>query len=109
MQRASMRRRHRASPDRDDATALRIRSGDAAPMVSLTLVLTFPTGRLEGVPESLIWGTGVVTIVGATVVSFFVSPVLVPAGSISGCAGACPPNALLTSPDLSLAHDLLQV
>ena len=76
-------------------------------LANLTLILTFPTGRLDRWPERIV-------LIGALVIgalpyllTILVSPVLVPAGSISGCSGPCPDNGLLVHANPQLAADLV--
>ena len=79
-------------------------------MGSLTLVLAFPTGRLDGRPERLLLAAGVVTVCVPFVVIALSSPALVPAGTISGCLAACPANGLMVfSPDTALAMEMVRI
>ena len=66
-------------------------------IVSLTLVLAFPTGRLERWPERVLLVASVALVFVPYLAAVLVAPVLAPSGSISGCASSCPANGLLVS------------
>ena len=72
-------------------------------LASLTLILAFPTGRLDRWPERLVLIGAVVIGVVPYLVTILVSPVLIPAGTISGCSGRCPDNGLLVHANPQLA------
>ena len=73
---------------------------------NLLLILTFPTGRLDGRAAKLIMlvAAGVGAPLYLAVVTLL--PQLGPDGSISGCRGVCPENGLAVTSELSLAVDL---
>ena len=77
-------------------------------LAALVLILTFPTGRLEGMAARAILAVGVIGAVLNTVM-LMVAPQLEGDGSISACRGACPPNGLRLVSDVSLAIDLGRV
>ena len=57
----------------------------------------------------LLLPAGVLTVCVPFVVMTLSSPVLVPAGTISGCRAACPANGLRVSRDASLAKEMVRV
>jgi signal transduction histidine kinase len=76
-------------------------------LISLVLILTFPTGRLDGRPAKLILLAAAVGFILNTAIVALV-PQLGPDGSISGCRALCPDNALAITSQLSLAVDLIK-
>jgi signal transduction histidine kinase len=75
-------------------------------LVTLTLILAFPSGRLDDrASRALLAAAAAVVAAWALVV--MLTPQLVPAGSISGCAGACPDNGLLVTPAPDTAASVL--
>jgi signal transduction histidine kinase len=75
-------------------------------LVNLVLILTFPTGRLDGLAAKLILLAAVVAVILPYAVVITLVPQLGPDGSISGCRALCPDNALAITSQLSLAVDL---
>jgi signal transduction histidine kinase len=75
-------------------------------LVNLVLILTFPTGRLDGLAAKLILLAAVVAVVIPYTVVILLVPQLGPDGSISGCRALCPDNALAVTANLPLAVDL---
>jgi signal transduction histidine kinase len=75
---------------------------------NLTLILTFPTGRLDGLAAKLILLAAVVLVVVPLEVGLALVPTLGPDGSISGCSAACPHNALTIASGSQLAADIYQ-
>jgi signal transduction histidine kinase len=78
-------------------------------LATLLLILTFPTGRLEGWAAKLIL---FVAIVAAAVPATLIELVLPQVGagaSISGCKALCPQNALAVTSQPSLALDLADI
>ncbi|HEX6025987.1 MAG TPA: histidine kinase [Solirubrobacter sp.] len=77
-------------------------------MVTLTLILAFPSGRLDRASRLLLAaGALFVALPGVLVVAL--TPRLVAIGSISGCAGACPENGLLLTAAPGAAATLLDL
>ena len=66
-------------------------------LATLALILAFPSGRLSGRADRLILMAGAVTAVAPFTAYVLVSRHIAGEGSISGCRGACPANALLVS------------
>jgi signal transduction histidine kinase len=75
-------------------------------LVNLLLILTFPTGRLDGLAAKLILLAAVVAVVVPYAVVIMLVPQLGPDASISGCRALCPDNALAVTSDVPLAVDL---
>ena len=74
---------------------------------ALTLILTFPSGRLDGKAARAIFALGAIGVtVNSAVV--FLAPQLAADGSISDCLLACPPNGLRLVSDPSLAVELVR-
>jgi signal transduction histidine kinase len=64
-------------------------------VITMALILAFPSGRLDDrVARALLAGT-VLTIGVPAIAVVLLSPSLEAFGSISGCAGACPANGLM--------------
>ena len=74
-------------------------------LCTLVLILTFPTGRLDGLAARLIVTATVIVAVMYSVTISMV-PQIGPEGSISGCRAMCPDNALAVTSNLPLAVDL---
>lgn len=72
---------------------------------TLVLILTFPTGRLDGLAAKLILTATVIAAVMYSVTLLLV-PQIGAEGSISGCRAMCPDNALAVTSNLPLAVDL---
>jgi signal transduction histidine kinase len=61
--------------------------------LSITLVLAFPSGRLDGLPERVIIAAALLGYTVPYLIWLVASPVqLIPRLSLSGCRGACPSN-----------------
>ena len=77
-------------------------------VVNLLLILTFPTGRLEGVVAKLIILSAVgIALLYAVIISLL--PVRGAGGSISGCREACPENGLAITSNVPLAVQLSDI
>ena len=76
-------------------------------VITLALILAFPTGRLDGTAERLILVVAVVGIVVPIALAVLVAPQIAGTAAISSCSGACPANAFLISSDPALASPLL--
>ena len=78
-------------------------------LATLLLILTFPTGRLEGWAAKLIlFAAGLAVAVPATLIDL-VLPQVGAEASISGCKALCPENALAVTSQPSLALDLTDI
>jgi signal transduction histidine kinase len=75
-------------------------------LASLVMILTFPTGRLDGLAAKLILLFAVVVALPPYLIVVALLPHLGPDGSISGCRALCPDNALAITSQVSLAVDL---
>jgi signal transduction histidine kinase len=62
-------------------------------VMTLTVIVAFPSGRLDGVAEQTIIAA-VWFIAAGWFVEFLTAPVYPPVGEISGCRAACPRNGL---------------
>jgi signal transduction histidine kinase len=70
------------------------------------LIVTFPTGRVNGLAAKLVLaGSAVVAALNLWLVAML--PHTGAGGAISGCRGACPRNGLAVVPDTARALDLL--
>jgi signal transduction histidine kinase len=78
-------------------------------LAAYVLILTFPTGRLDGVASKLILLAAVVGAVLPAIVILLLLPQVGAGGSISGCSALCPENALAITSNPSLALDLWEV
>ena len=77
-------------------------------VTNLLLILTFPTGRLEGVFAKLIILSAVgIALLYAVIISLL--PVRGAGGSISGCREACPENGLAITSNVPLAVQLSDI
>ena len=77
-------------------------------VANLLLILTFPTGRLEGVFAKLIFLCAVgVALLFAVIISLL--PERGAGGSISGCREACPENGLAITSNVPLAVELSDI
>ena len=72
------------------------------------LILTFPTGRLDGLIAKLLL-LGYVALSLLVVAIVLMLPQLPPGGSISGCREQCPENALAITSNVPLAIDLNEI
>jgi signal transduction histidine kinase len=75
-------------------------------LATLVLILTFPTGRLDGLAAKLILVAAVAVAIPLDLMAIALLPQLGPDGSISGCRALCPDNALAIASHPSLALDL---
>jgi signal transduction histidine kinase len=78
-------------------------------LAAYVLILTFPTGRLEGLASKLILLAAVFGAVLPSIVILLLLPQVGAGGSISGCHALCPTNALAITSQASLALDLWAV
>jgi signal transduction histidine kinase len=77
-------------------------------VITLALILAFPTGRLDGPVVRALLAAGIIgTAFGVVIV--MVAPVIGAEGSISGCRAACPENGLFVSANVPLALRLIDV
>jgi signal transduction histidine kinase len=76
---------------------------------NLVLILTFPTGRLDGRFAKSILIAAVLVVVLPSTMYKLLSPHLGPDASISSCLAMCPPNGLVLSAQPSLALDLADI
>jgi signal transduction histidine kinase len=82
---------------------------NAVGLVAYVLILTFPTGRLDGLASKLILLAAVFGAVLPSIVILLLLPQVGAGGSISGCQALCPTNALAITSEPSLALDLWAV
>ena len=75
-------------------------------VITLALILGFPSGRLDGAAERAILAAACVGVVVPLVGVLAVAPQITAAASISGCRDVCPANALLIWPNAALAGRL---
>jgi signal transduction histidine kinase len=75
-------------------------------LATLVVILTFPTGRLDGGAAKLILLTAVAVALPLDLIAIALLPQLGPDGSISGCRALCPDNALAIASHPTLALDL---
>jgi signal transduction histidine kinase len=78
-------------------------------LATLLLILTFPTGRLEGWPAKLIMLAAIVAAAVPATLIVLVAPQLGAGASISGCQALCPHNALAVTSRPSLALHLADI
>jgi hypothetical protein len=78
-------------------------------VATLAIILTFPTGRLRGLPERVLLAAGALVVPGLTFAFIALSPQISGEGSISGCLGPCPANAGLVSAEPDVARRLLEL
>ena len=76
-------------------------------LMTLALILAFPSGRLDGSAERLILAVGFIGVVIPVALAVMVSPHVSAGLTIAGCSGACPANGLLVTPDAALAARLI--
>ena len=74
-------------------------------VVTLALILAFPSGRFDDVVSRVLLVAAVIAVTIPGAVSVLLAPELDPVGSISGCSGACPANGLMVTaaPDAATA------
>ena len=75
-------------------------------VVTLAVILAFPTGRLDGVVERVLVAGAAIGVTALYVVSLTLSPTIAPVGTISVCEPACPENGWLITADAGLAAAL---
>jgi signal transduction histidine kinase len=75
---------------------------------TLLLILTFPTGRLDGLAARLIVAAGALFVAIPGTVAVFLLPQAGADGSISGCRALCPRNGLLIASSPSTALDIVR-
>jgi signal transduction histidine kinase len=78
-------------------------------LATLLVILTFPTGRLEGWPAKLCLLVGVVGVAIPATLQTLMLPQVGAGASISGCRALCPENGLAFTSQPSLALDLSNV
>jgi signal transduction histidine kinase len=78
-------------------------------LATQVVILTFPTGRLDGMAAKLILLFAVAVALPLDLVVVALLPQLGPDGSISGCRALCPENALAIASQPSLAGDLYRL
>jgi signal transduction histidine kinase len=74
---------------------------------TLILILTFPTGRLDGIAAKVILAGGV-GVAALNVWLIVMLPQTGAGGAISGCRELCPENGLAFAPNVELALDLIK-
>jgi Histidine kinase-, DNA gyrase B-, and HSP90-like ATPase len=75
---------------------------------ALALILSFPSGRLDGRAERLIFAIGVTVVSGTYLTMVLLSPQIASQSAISACASACPANGLLVASEPALVIDVLR-
>jgi len=78
-------------------------------LAAYVLILTFPTGRLDGLVPKLILLFAIVGAVVPAMIILALLPQVGAGGSISGCRALCPENALAITSRPALALDLWEV
>jgi signal transduction histidine kinase len=78
-------------------------------LAAYVLILTFPTGRLDGLAAKLIVLAALLLAVVPAIVILLLLPQVGAGGSISGCRELCPENALAITSNPSLALDLWEI
>ena len=66
--------------------------------LTLALILSFPSGRLDGRAERAILAVGTTAALGVYLALVLFSPQIASQSSISACTAACPENGLLVAP-----------
>ena len=82
---------------------------NAVGLAAYVLILTFPTGRLDGPVPKLILIFVIVGAVVPAIVILLLLPQVGAGGSISGCRELCPENVLAIASDPALALDLFEI
>jgi len=77
--------------------------------LTLALILSFPSGRLDGRAERLMLVTGATAVMGGYLSLVLFSPEISSQSSISACLAACPENGLLVASEPALAIEALRV
>ena len=78
-------------------------------LAAYVLILTFPTGRLDGLAPKLILLVATFGAVLPAIVILLLLPQVGAGGSISGCRELCPENVLAIASDPALALDLWEI
>jgi signal transduction histidine kinase len=78
-------------------------------LFTLVLIVSFPTGRLDGRAERAIVAAGAVSVPALLTVVVLLAPQLGGGSSIAECRTACPENGLNVLSEPALALDLLRV
>src|SRR5215216_325387 len=78
-------------------------------VAAYVLILTFPTGRLDGLAPKLILLAALILAVVPAIVILLLLPQVNAGGSISGCRALCPENALAVTSEPALALDLWEI
>jgi signal transduction histidine kinase len=78
-------------------------------VAAYVLILTFPTGRLDGLAPRLILLAALILAVVPAIVILLLLPQVDAGGSISGCRALCPENALAVASEPALALDLWEI
>ena len=77
--------------------------------LTFALILSFPSGRLEGRVERVILAVGAISSLGVFVALVLFSPQISSQASISACKAACPENGLLVTAEPSLVLEIMRV
>ncbi|MGZ8649262.1 MAG: sensor histidine kinase [Solirubrobacteraceae bacterium] len=77
--------------------------------LTLALILSFPSGRLEGRVERALLAVGATASLGAYLTLVLFSPQIASQSSISACAAACPENGLLVAAEPALVLEVVRV
>ena len=78
-------------------------------MLTFALILSFPSGRLEGRAERVILAVGAISSLGVFLTLVLFSPQISSQSSISSCKAACPENGLLVTAEPSLVLEIVRV
>ena len=77
--------------------------------LTFALILSFPSGRLEGRVERVILAVGAVSSLGVYVTLVLFSPQITSQSSIASCTAACPENGLLVTAEPSLVLEIVRI
>jgi signal transduction histidine kinase len=77
--------------------------------LTFALILSFPTGRLDGRIERVILAVGSAAALGAYLALVLLSPQIASQSSISACEAACPENGLLVAAEPALVLEIVRV
>lgn len=78
-------------------------------VAAYVLILTFPTGRLDGLAAKLILLAALLLAVVPAIIILLLLPQVNAGGSISGCRALCPENAFAVTSQPALALDLWEM
>jgi signal transduction histidine kinase len=78
-------------------------------ILTFALILSFPSGRLEGRVERVILAVGSAAALGSYLALALLSPQITSPSSVTACGAACPENGLLVATDPALAFDIVRV